>query len=329
MASAVIADYLGQGLFADRPVTPDIKPNAMSLYYANDTFQLYYWNTDTAAWDALAGVPAPATDGDILTLVAGVPTWETPVVPPAALADLTDVDLVTTPPITGDTLVYNSGTSVWEPGVSGGGGSGGTTIYPFTPPLAADFTLSNESAADLSLVDDALVGLVMSPSVPFVGGSITHGFAMLTIPAGAWTFTTHLTGFIDSTNEFNGAGLCLRDSIGGRFYSYYNRTFGSQINLSLDKLVNGTTFNSTIRNRIASIVFPWQRIIYDDVAHTYTFQYSGNGRVWRTFATEAETAWLGAAADHIGFLIGATITTDFIQLTCDYLDFGATPIVWP
>lgn len=52
-----------------------------------------------------------------------------------SLDELADVDLVTTPPEAGDTLVYNDGLEMWVPGAGGGGGGGNPWLSRVDLPL--------------------------------------------------------------------------------------------------------------------------------------------------------------------------------------------------
>lgn len=54
-ASTIITDYLGRGLFASRPASPNIPSGGTAWYYATDTTALYVW--DGSAWQqAAAGI---------------------------------------------------------------------------------------------------------------------------------------------------------------------------------------------------------------------------------------------------------------------------------
>lgn len=49
---------------------------------------------------------------------------------PILLGELQDVDLVSVPPVVGNTLVYDDITKLWKPGAAGGSGSGGVNYNP-------------------------------------------------------------------------------------------------------------------------------------------------------------------------------------------------------
>ena len=53
MASGRLVDWLGSGVIADRPATPDLMTGALGLWYATDTDTLSAW--DGATWEDVAG----------------------------------------------------------------------------------------------------------------------------------------------------------------------------------------------------------------------------------------------------------------------------------
>lgn len=98
MASGRFADYLGMGIIADRPAAPVLLSYMVGLWYSTDTTEWSAWdgsvwledimggtgmtNPMTTAGDLIyggvAGAPtrlAAATNGWVLTLVAGAPAW--------------------------------------------------------------------------------------------------------------------------------------------------------------------------------------------------------------------------------------------------------------
>lgn len=48
MASGRLVDYLGHGNIADRPATPDLSPDALGVWWSDDTSELSLW--DGSAW---------------------------------------------------------------------------------------------------------------------------------------------------------------------------------------------------------------------------------------------------------------------------------------
>lgn len=75
MASGRLIDYLGEGLFSARPVTPNLAAGTLGLYYATDTNTLYAW--DGSAWDTVgggsSGQPITATTGESGTTLTALP----------------------------------------------------------------------------------------------------------------------------------------------------------------------------------------------------------------------------------------------------------------
>lgn len=75
MASGRLIDYLGEGLFSARPVTPNLATGALGLYYATDTNTLYAW--DGSAWDTVGGgstgQPITATTTEAGTTLTATP----------------------------------------------------------------------------------------------------------------------------------------------------------------------------------------------------------------------------------------------------------------
>ena len=65
MASGRLIDYLGRGLLAARPATPDLATGGLGFYYATDNSTLYAW--DGTAWQAVTSGSA----GQVNTVVAG------------------------------------------------------------------------------------------------------------------------------------------------------------------------------------------------------------------------------------------------------------------
>lgn len=72
-----------------------------------------------------------ASDGQTPVWDAASGRW-VPGAPPAALADLADVDTTTTPPTDGQTLVYDDAAGEWVPGDSSGGGSASLVLLTTT-----------------------------------------------------------------------------------------------------------------------------------------------------------------------------------------------------
>jgi len=59
MASGRLIDYLGHGLIADRPATPDLHTGTLGLYWATDEDKLYSWD---GAWAEVAPEYTPPAE---------------------------------------------------------------------------------------------------------------------------------------------------------------------------------------------------------------------------------------------------------------------------
>lgn len=75
MASRSISEYLGTGILADRPTTPDVVAGTSALYYATDTNQLFAWTG--SAWANAGAAPGPAIVQQANAAVASAATGVT------------------------------------------------------------------------------------------------------------------------------------------------------------------------------------------------------------------------------------------------------------
>lgn len=138
MASSILNSYLGQGLLANRPVTPNVAPGTAAIYVATDVGKLFTWTgsgwiegTGSAGADGADGVgisSAIIEDGDlILSYTNGSTVNVGPVVGPAGPAGATGPTGATGPagvgvttPTSGDVgrFLFASGTAsnqiIWE-----------------------------------------------------------------------------------------------------------------------------------------------------------------------------------------------------------------------
>lgn len=53
--TGLITQYLGQGLAADRPSTPDVAAGGLAIYYATDTQELSVYDSAVSGWTASIG----------------------------------------------------------------------------------------------------------------------------------------------------------------------------------------------------------------------------------------------------------------------------------
>lgn len=125
----------------------------------------------------------------------------------SALADLTDVDL--TGLSDGDTLVWNSATSMWEPG-AGGGGGGLSDLYDQTLNNLADVGFYMPEDGDV-LTYNAATGMwdAMRPPGGGYSGPTLYDLILSLSPTAYWKLDEASGTFADSSgngNTLTGAG---------------------------------------------------------------------------------------------------------------------------
>lgn len=190
--------------------------------------------------------------------------------------------------------------------------SGGSQPWYFDPPAAADFTLSNSGSIDITLVDDADLGLLFE--CPMNGPALQTSFALQNTPSGSWTATLRLDGEI-SPAEYNGFGLCLLDSASDKFFTFGWRYYTSYgYSMMVNKWTNRTTFNadSYIGNNYNVQQMPWRRIVYNSTTGMLYFQISFTGKSWKEVFREYASTFL-PNFNKIGFFVGTNISIPFVQ----------------
>jgi hypothetical protein len=100
--------------------------------------------------------------------------------------------------------------------------------------------------------------------------------------------------------NYRGAGIYIRDSVGGRIPSL-DRYNGNYVEISRWGSLAGT-WNSRIRDvpNVGNHT-GWFRITYTATDNTYRFYYSLTGKEWALLTAEVQTAYLANKADRIGF----------------------------
>ncbi len=147
--SGILTDYIGVGLAAARPATPNVGPGCLALWYATDTTTLTGWTG--AAWAAVISGSSPtgAAGGG---LAGTYPNPTVAAVPAAALPAMTgDVTASAgshaTTLAAGSASNLNSGTLAVARGGTGlgSGTSGGILGYTATGTLASSALLTNHA----------------------------------------------------------------------------------------------------------------------------------------------------------------------------------------
>jgi hypothetical protein len=264
---------------------------------------------------------SPVTDGDVLTYDSGTGTWTN--APPsggagspgsvAALDDLTDVALGS--PLTdGEVLTYDSGTGLWTNAAPTGGGGLGF-LPDFTAPVNGDYAWVNQETATVTVTD---AGIVLAG--PASAGEDVRG-RVKTAPSTPYVITAaFLTDALQL--QFQGVGLCWRDSSGG---GIVGASFGfndaashggfSGTAFRVYKWNSPTSFSNVYASSAVSPCYPgpvlWLRIADNSTNRTCAF--STDGVTFTTFHTVGRTDFI--TADQVGFFINAANATWGISMT--------------
>lgn len=107
---------------------------------------------------------------------------------PAEIGDLADVDFVTTPPVDGDTLVFDAVSGTWVPGAGTGGGvqsvvDGAGIDVDATDPANPIVALDAASIASLALADSSVQSVVAGTNVSVDNTDPQNPIVNVTIPA--------------------------------------------------------------------------------------------------------------------------------------------------
>jgi hypothetical protein len=161
-----------------------------------------------------------------------------------ALGDLTDVDLVTTPPSDGEALVYDSATGDWLPGAAGASAAGSATEIQFNDgasglAASADLTWDDTGkvlgvGGDIDLDDGGTYTTTLQTVTPTANRTISFPDA---------TGTLALVGGSSGQLIYNSAGAYA----GGPLYDATKGTFGYATGGTATQATNkstGVTLNS-------------------------------------------------------------------------------------
>lgn len=194
MASGRLADYLGKGDSADRPVAPDLHPEAIGFYFAEDTGEWSAW--DGSAWleDIMAGggggIPDAPSDGTLYGRKDG--NWEA--VAGSAVDSVngkTGVVVLDADDVgacgTGYSIITEASAFTADPGVHDGLGryirAGGDVTFDSAEPYSAGMVFNIRATATLELVG---TGVTLTPPS---GGTLDMeaGMAVQVVMTGATT----------------------------------------------------------------------------------------------------------------------------------------------
>ena len=170
-------------------------------------------------------------------------------------------------------------------------------VWGWTPPLAASFSLQSGDATNLTLADDADVGMTIA-SGAFVNSDIQRfAYRTLTTPSGDWDMKANFE--FEMNTNFQALGFLIRDNTGGRNLSMQFSGDGTN---RVDKgyATSMTAFSARSQiNGSNHAGMSWLRLA--KVGTNLLFYVSRNGKQWRLVLTESVTAHLAAAPNRVGF----------------------------
>ena len=197
-----------------------------------------------------------------------------------------------------DATHFLRGDGIWAV-PSGGGGGSGQPWYIASKPAAADFTLVSGDANSATLTDDADEGLLFNLGSVVSGDKWRGAEKVITTPTADWTVTAKVEALTPAVN-YRGAGLYIRDSVGGRILSI-ERVSGDVIRVGRFGALSGSWNSDPIAMTDVGNHTGWFRISYTASDNTYRFYYSLTGKNWAQVASELQTTWLANKANRIGF----------------------------
>ena len=133
-----VRDVIGAALVAGAGIVVNVNDAADTITISNTVDAEVIRDTIGAALVAGSNITIDVNDiADTITIAASVVS---------ALSGLSDVDTTTTPPVSGQALVFNAITGKWEPGTVSGGGGGGSSFLVVTTITATSHDLSSANA---------------------------------------------------------------------------------------------------------------------------------------------------------------------------------------
>lgn len=191
------------------------------------------------------------------------------------------------------------------------GSGGGGAAWWFDPPAAADFSLASGDATQLTLTDDADVGLMVDGGA--AANIIRFAYIPLTDKTLDWDMVVRLDmfGFVQN---FASLGVCVRDSVSGRVRQF---NITNNIAVAITAMNSLASFNSTTftANMLTGVPLHWFRIRH--TGGNIVFQVGPDGKQWKTALTESATAWLTNRANQVGLNIG-NINAVGLNMSCGH-----------
>lgn len=202
------------------------------------------------------------------------------------------------------------------------GGGGGL----FSPATAASFSLASGDATNLTLTDNANVGLLIDGGAPFAAGTARIAYRTLTTPANNWDMIASLDFLFETTN-YSGLGLIMQDSTGGRAvgFSFGNDGTVTVANYTSLAAWSANASSTTLSTAVRYTVIRFMRIAKSGTA--LTFYLSADGVNWYTIYTTTATAWMANNPNRVGYNIGYTRGTgQNIKASSGYFSLTGTAV---
>lgn len=202
--------------------------------------------------------------------------------------------------VNADSSHFLRGDGVWAtPPAGGGGGGSGQPWYLAFKPTAAEFTLVSGDATSPVLTDDNDEGLLFGLGSTVSGDKWRSAEKVIANPAADWTVTAKIDALTPAL-AYRGAGLYIRDSVGGRIIAL-DRYHGDNVEITRWGSLGGTWHSRLYEASNVGNHNGWYRISYTASDNSYRFYYSNTGKKWALLTTEVQTTYLSNKADRIGF----------------------------
>jgi len=173
--------------------------------------------------------------------------------------------------------------------------TGATLTLPGAPPLqsstlpaAAGFSFVNQNSATLTDHTNGPLTWICTTTL----GSDQISAVHKAVPAGSWTLTANIQGFVTNVN---GANFGIDDGTKVKFFQLGDNGGAVQLVIQHWNSYTSSTGSGQDAGGIVSINLPnpiWLRIIYNSVTPSLTWQYSIDGFNWFTMETESGSLFL-------------------------------------
>lgn len=247
------------------------------------------------------------TDGDVIADDAAgesvtIAKWTSKRSSMQEILDLAGSASLPTGGTTGQVLTKQSSTdgdADWETPSGGGGGA----AWYFDPPLASSLpTLVSPDANNLTLTDDADVGLLVDPGVVNTNDDLRCAMKTISSPTADWSVEIAIQCLLQGTN-FTGVGLAIRDSVGGRVHTWRIASASNGLlSFTCTRWTSVTAFSAETLTRTYNGVMDSAFLRIRQVSGVYYFDRSHNGKQWVEHTTQANNAFLASPANQVGLV---------------------------